>query len=88
MADPSGPSLLVPLRADVEPVSHHAHALICFVLHQYEHQHVTQPLLLERLHQRGIEISAGGLCRILTEGTDGFHQVKGKLLPTALAVWS
>jgi hypothetical protein len=47
---------------------------------------VTQPLLLEELHQWGIDISAGELSRILTEGKDAFHQEKAELLPAALAV--
>src|SRR5262249_51763513 len=48
--------------------------------------HVTQPLLLEQLHQLGIDISAGELSRILTEGKDAFLQEKAELLPAALAV--
>ena len=41
---------------------------------------------LEQLHQLGIDISAGELSRILTEGKDAFHQEKAELLPAALAV--
>ena len=84
MAD--GRSLVAPLPAKVLPGSHFGPDLICFILHQYHHQHVTQPLLLEQLHQWGIDISAGQLSRILTEGKDAFHQEKAELLPTALAV--
>ena len=40
----------------------------------------------EQLHQLGIDISAGELSRILTEGKEAFHQEKAELLPTALAV--
>src|SRR5262249_58077609 len=81
-----GISLLAPLTAEVVPGSHYGPDLICFILHQYHHQHVTQPLLLESLHQLGIDISAGQLSRILTEGKDAFHQEKAELLPAALAV--
>ena len=84
MAD--GRSLVAPLPAEVLPGSHFGPDLICFILHQYHHQHVTQPLLLEQLHQWGIDISAGELSRILTEGKDAFHREKAELLPTALAV--
>ena len=49
-----------------------------FILHQYHHQHVTQPLLLEQLHQLGIDISAGQLNHILTEKKEVFHQEKAK----------
>src|SRR5262249_50632261 len=83
---PDGQSLVVPLPAAVMPGSHFGPDLICFLLHQYHHQHVTQPLLLEQLHQLGIDISAGELSRILTEGKDAFHQEKAELLPSALAV--
>jgi hypothetical protein len=83
---PEGQSLLAPLPTDVMPGSHFGPDLICFILHQYHHQHVTQPLLLEQLHQLGIDISAGELSRILTEGKDDFHQEKAELLPAALAV--
>jgi len=83
---PDGQSLVAPLPADVLPGSHFGPDLICFILHQYHHQHVTQPLLLEQLHQVGIDISAGELSRILTEGKDAFHQEKAELLPAALAV--
>ena len=77
---------MAPLPADVLPGSHFGPDLICYILHQYHHQHVTQPLLLEQLHQLGIDISAGELNRILTEGKDAFHQEKAELLPAALAV--
>src|SRR5437764_10905460 len=83
---PDGRSLVAPLPAEVLPGSHYGADLICFILHQYHHQHVTQPLLLEQLHQLGIDISAGGLRRIRTEGKDAFHQEKDELLPAALAV--
>jgi hypothetical protein len=83
---PDGRSLVAPLPADVVPGSHFGADLICYILHQYHHQHVTQPLLLEQLHQLGIDISAGELNRILTEGKDAFHLEKAELLPSALAV--
>jgi hypothetical protein len=85
---PDGRSLVAPLPAEVVPGSHFGPDLICFILHQYHHQHVTQPLLLEQLNQLGIDISAGELSRILTEGKDAFHREKDGLLPAALAVSS
>jgi hypothetical protein len=83
---PDGTSLVAPLPADVLPGCHFGPDLIGFILHQYHHQHVTQPLLLKQLHQLGIDISAGELNRILTEGKEAFHQEKSELLPAALAV--
>ena len=83
---PDGTSLVAPLPADVLPGRHYGPDLICYILHQYHHQHVTQPLLLEQLHQVGFDISAGELNRILTENNAAFHQEKAELLPAALAV--
>src|SRR5947209_6774583 len=83
---PEGHSLVAPLPDDVVPGSHFGPDLICFILHQYHHQHVTQPLLLEQLLQLGIDISAGQLSRILTEKKDSFHQEKDQLLPAGLEV--
>jgi uncharacterized coiled-coil protein SlyX len=83
-----GQSLVAPLPPEVISGSHFGPKLISFILHQYHHQHVTQPLLLEQLRQLGIDISAGELSRILTEGKDAFHREKDELLPAALAVSS
>jgi Transposase IS66 family len=81
-----GQTLVAALPADVVPGRHFGPDLICFLLHQYHHQHVTQPLLLEQLLQLGIAISAGQLSRILTEDKEPLHQEKDQLLPAALAV--
>ena len=56
---------------------HFAPDLIRFVLYQYHHCHVTQPLLLEQLHELGVDISAGQISNILIEGKKDFHQEKG-----------
>src|SRR5262249_11660486 len=81
-----GQNLVAPLPPEVISGSHFGPTLISFILHQYHHQHVTQPLLLEQLLQLGIDISAGELNRIVTEGKEAFHQEKAELLPAALAV--
>jgi hypothetical protein len=83
---PEGENLVAPLPADGVPGSHFGPDLIGFILHQYHHQHVTQPLLLEQLHPLGIDISAGELDRILTQGKEAFHREKDELLLAALAV--
>jgi Transposase IS66 family len=83
---PDGQNLVAGLPADVRPDSHFGSDLICFIIHQYHHQHVTQPLLWEQLDQLGIDISTGQLSRILTEQKDAFHQEKAELLPAGLAV--
>src|SRR3954463_47888 len=83
---PDGQNLVAELPADIRPDSHFGPTLIAFIIHQYHHQHVTQPLLWEQLDQLGIDISTGQLSRILTEGKDAFHREKDQLLPAALEV--
>jgi len=63
---------------------HFAATLVAFIVHQYHHQRVTQPLLLEQLRQWGIDISAGQLSHILTERHESFHQEKDQLLLAGL----
>jgi transposase IS66 family protein len=81
-----GQTLVAPLPPEVVSGSHFGPHLICFILHQYHHQHVTQPLLWEQLDQFGIDISTGQLSTILTEKAGAFHQEKDRLLPAALEV--
>jgi hypothetical protein len=84
---PGGGSVLAPLPAGVLPVEggHFGANLVVYILDQYHHAQVTEPLLLEQLHEYGIVISAGQLHRILTEHQDGFHQEKAEVLATGLA---
>jgi Transposase IS66 family len=82
---PDGQNRVAELPAEVRPDSHFGPTLISFIIHQYHHQHVTQPLLWEQLDQLGIDISTGQLSRILAEGKDAFHQEKVELLPAGLA---
>jgi hypothetical protein len=63
---------------------HFGPALIRFVLYQYYHCHVTQPLLLEQLHEMGIDISPGHLNHLLIEGKNHFHQEKKDILSAVL----
>ena len=63
---------------------HFGPTLIRFILYQYYHCHVTQPLLLEQLDEFGIDISAGQLNNILIEEKDRFHQEKDRILSVGL----
>lgn len=60
--------------------------LVRFILYQYYHCHVTQPLLLEQLNEMGVEISAGQLSNILIENNDNFHREKDGILVMGLEV--
>ena len=81
---PSGQTLLAPLPDDVLPGSHFGPILQGYILYQYNHCNVTQPLLLEQLRELGIDISAGQINRILTEKKDGFHEEKAEVLAAGL----
>jgi hypothetical protein len=87
---PGGGSVLAPLPAGVLPVEggHFGANLVAYIVDQYHHAQVTEPLLLEQLHEYGIVISAGQLHRILTEHKDGFHQEKAAVLAAGLAAAS
>lgn len=57
-----------------------------FILHQYNHGHVTQPLIWEELLDFGFDISSGQINRILTENKEAFHLEKAGILTTGLEV--
>jgi hypothetical protein len=57
-----------------------------FILQQYNHGHVTQPLIWEELLDFGFDISSGQVNRILTEDKDAFHLEKDGLLSAGLEV--
>ena len=84
---PNGESLLAPLPAGILPIEggHFGAHLVAYILDQYHHAQVTEPLLLEQLHEYGIVISAGQLHHILTENKERFHQEKAEVLAVALA---
>lgn len=65
---------------------HFGPTLVSFILYQYYHAHVTQPLVLEQLRDLGVDISAGQLNRILTEGKERFHAEKDAILQVGLEV--
>ena len=79
-----GQTLLAPLPDDVLPGSHFGPELIGYILYQYHHCNVTQPLLLEQLLDLGIDISAGQIDRILTQDKDDFHQEKAEVLSAGM----
>jgi Transposase IS66 family len=60
--------------------------LVRFILYQYYHCHVTEPLLLEQLSEIGVDISAGQLNNILIENNGDFHQEKDGILAVGLEV--
>ena len=63
---------------------HFGARLVSYILEQYYHAMVTQPLLHQQLRDFGIDISTGQLNRILTEGKEQFHREKANILKTGL----
>jgi hypothetical protein len=63
---------------------HFGPTLTSFVLYQYYHAQVTEPLILEALHEWGVRISSGQLHRLLVEGKEAFHEEKNEILRVGL----
>lgn len=81
---PDGNYIVGQLPSEVH--GHFSPGLKSYILYQYFHCHVTQPLLLEQLWEWGVDISAGQLNRILTEDKDIFHNEKDDILSAGLKV--
>ena len=71
---PDGKTISGKLPVDISE-SHFGPNLQAFILYQYYHAIVTQPLLLKQLHEFGVDISSGHLSHIITEG-----KVHGQIL--------
>jgi hypothetical protein len=67
-------------------IGHFGPTLRCFVLYQYYHAQVTEPLILEELREWGVQISSGQLHRLITDGKEQFHAEKDKILEVGLRV--
>jgi hypothetical protein len=65
---------------------HFGPTLVSYILYQYHHAHVTQPLILEQLEEFSIDISVGQINRIITEGKERFHKEKEDILKAGLEV--
>ncbi len=82
---PEGRSIVAPLPEDVKRYGGHFDGpLQGFILYQYYHCHVTQPLVVEQLWELGVDISTGQVNRIITEGKERFHQEKDGILRIGL----
>jgi len=79
-----GDSIVAPLPDDVSMLGHFDTTIRSFILYQYCHCHVTQPLVLEQLLELGVDISAGQINRIITEGKERFHTEKEEILRVGL----
>jgi hypothetical protein len=84
---PQGRPITAALPEEIRTLGgHFAPSLHSFILYQYHHCHVTQPLILEQLREMGVDISAGQVNRIITEGKQRFHEEKDEILRVGLKV--
>ena len=81
---PSGDFITAKLPDNVK--GHFGSGLISFVLYQNYGCHVTQPLILEQLHELKIDISSGQINNILIKKHDKFHNEKEQILSMGLKV--
>ena len=70
---PTGETLRGELDPKLREQGHFGSTLKTYILYQYYHCHVTQPLLLEQLREWGLDISAGQLNKIIVEGKEKYH---------------
>lgn len=82
---PSGDTIIGKIPEGVAR-GHFGTNLIRYILYQRYQARVTQPLILEQLLEFEIDISAGQVNRILTEGHDAFHVEKEDILIAGLEV--
>ncbi len=80
---PEGVSLIGQWSAEIGGV-HFGPQLRAFIPHQYHHAPVTQPLLLEQLREWQIDISAGQISALITDGHGAFHRETDALLQAGL----
>ena len=78
---PEGKQVIAPLPIELQG-THFAPGLQRYILYQYNHCLVTQPLLLEQLHELGIDISTGQIDNILTHKKEVFHDEATDILIT------
>jgi len=84
---PQGNHIVAPVPEHLRGLGSHFDAsLQSFILYQYHHCHVTQPLILEQLRDLGVDISVGQVNRIITEDKDRFHAEKDDILLAGLEI--
>ena len=79
---PDGKIVAGKLPSEID--GHFGNTLKCFILYQYHHCHVTQPLILEQLHEWDVDISYCQVNRILIENKEQFHAEKNDILAAGL----
>ncbi|MEI6154675.1 MAG: transposase [Deltaproteobacteria bacterium] len=82
---PEGKHVIAPLPAELKG-THYAPELQSYIVQQYHQCQVTQPLLIEELHEYGVDISVGQIDIILTRNKEVFHEEAKEILLTGLKI--
>jgi hypothetical protein len=80
---PDGETLIGQLPNELNG-QHFGPHLVSYILYQYHHCQVTQPLLLEQLREWRVAVSAGEMNALLSSGKDSFHREKNEILSAGL----
>jgi len=80
---PDGKPLIGTLPDELQD-SHFGIELKGYIIYQYYHQRVTQPLILQQLDEWGIDISSGQISNILIQNKEHFHAEKDELLSAGI----
>jgi len=80
---PDGKSLVGILPKELQG-SHFGIDLKGYIIYQYYHQRVTQPLILQQLTEWGVNISSGQISNILILDKEHFHAEKDELLSAGI----
>ncbi len=80
---PDGDTCIGKLSFDTH-TGHFGHTLQSYIVYQYYHQRVTQPLINQHLTELGIDISVGQINEILIHDKDHFHTEKNTLLTAGI----
>lgn len=65
---------------------HFGATLEAYILHQYYHSGVTQPLIASQLLDYGVDISTGQINNILIENKDKFHKEQSSVLTKGISI--
>ncbi|WP_198264452.1 transposase [sulfur-oxidizing endosymbiont of Gigantopelta aegis] len=80
---PDGDTCIGKLSFDTH-IGHFGHTLQSYIVYQYYHQRVTQPLIIQQLTELGFDISTGQINEILIHDKDHFHTEKNTLLTAGI----
>ncbi len=80
---PDGDTCIGKLTFDTH-TGHFGHTLQSYIVYQYYHQRVTQPLIKQQLTELGIDISAGQINEFLIHDKDTLHTEKNELLTAGI----